>query len=132
MSNQGGDRKFGHGDNSTRTAASAVEGGHWVVPTTDSNVDLSDASGAGGSLVGVVSEDAASGETVTTHYRGIVKARVESSVAAGNELAAPDSGATSGATTPGVAGAGGSSGVFALRDAWQASDGNYYTYALMR
>lgn len=128
MTLQAGDRELGHGDHDTRkydnttSGVATAEAGEWVVPTGDDTVDLADASGAGGSLVGIVSDDVDSGNNQTVHYRGVLWARVESNVSAGDELAAPDSGGT-GATTPGVAGNGGSSGIFALEGAVSNPDG---------
>lgn len=130
MSNEPGDRYLGHGDQDTREnqTGSEIGAGMWVVPSGDETVALSDGDG----LVGVTADPLPNGDKGTVNYRGVVRARVESGVAAGDELAVPDSGATSGATTPGVAGSGGSSGHFALTGAAQADDGNYYARVLLR
>lgn len=134
MSNQFGDRYLGHGDQDTRlnNSGGALDAGKWVVPTGDETIDYADVAGAGGSLVGVTKHDIPDGGRDTVHYRGVVYARVDSAVTAGDELAAPDSAAT----TPGVegiAGAGGSSGIFALTDAEDPDgDGSYAAYCLIR
>lgn len=130
MSQEPGDRKFGHGDQITRknSTGSEISEGHWVVPNGDETIAPSDVSGAGGSLAGVTSDDHGDGEYGRVHVRGVVIARVADGVTAGSELAAPDSGSG----TAGVAEAGGSSGIFALEDAWQGDDGNYYAKCLIR
>lgn len=131
MSNQPGDRFLGHGDQDTRlnNTGSSLGAGLWVTPTGDETVALADAT----PLVGCMAYNVAAGDKGTVNYRGVVYARVESTVAAGDELAAPDSGATSGATTPGVAGSGGASGIFALEGAKDPEgDGNYYAKCLIR
>lgn len=138
MADQAGDREYGHGDHVTRTYDNTTSGvatadaGKWVVPTGNDNVDLADSSGAGGSLVGVMSDDADNGDLETVHVRGVLWARVDGAVSAGDELAPPDSGGT-GVTTPGVAANGGSSGIFALGDA-RADDvtGNQIAPVLIR
>lgn len=131
MSLSPGDRYLGHGDQDTKKADAAVVAGQWLVPTGNDTVNLSDANASGGSLVAVAGMDADAGATLQVHYRGVVKARVASSVAAGDELAAPNSGGTS-PTTAGEAQPGGSSGVFALTDAALDGDGNYYSFVLLR
>lgn len=133
MSNNFGDRYLGHGDQDTRlnSTGNALDAGKWVVPTGDETIDYADVSGSGGKLVGVLKHDLPDGERDTVHYRGVVYARVESSVSAGDELAAPDSGGT-GATTPGVAGSGGSSGIIAVTGAEDDGNGNYAAYCLLR
>lgn len=135
MSNEPGDRYLGHGDQDTRAnqTGAQIDEGMWVVPTGDETVAKADVNGAGGSLVGVVGDDLPDGEKGQTHYRGVVHARVESDVAAGDELAAPDSSATSGATTPGVAGSGGTSGIYALEGAKDPEgNGEFYAKVLVR
>lgn len=131
MSNEPGDRYLGHGDQDTRdnNSGADIDPGLWVVPTGDDGVAPSD----GDALVGVTKDPIEDGYKGTVHYRGVVYARVDSGVTAGDELAAPDSSATSGATTPGVAGSGGSSGHFALEDAKDPEDdGEFYAQVLLR
>ena len=134
MSNEPGDRVLGHGDQDTREnqTGATLEEGMWVAPNGDETVKLADAADGDG-LVGVNADPIEPGYKGNVNYRGVVLARVDSAVTAGDELAAPDSGATSGATTPGVAGAGGSSGHYALEDAKDPEgDGNFYAKVLLR
>lgn len=135
MTNQPGDRAYGHGDDVTRlnSTGSQLDAGKWVTPTGDETVDYVDANGAGTKFMGACAYPIADGERGDIRARGVFYARVHSSVVAGEELAAPDSSATSGATEPGVPDGGGSSGCIALTDAKDPDgDGNYYAKVLAR
>ena len=133
MSNEPGDRYLGHGDQDTREnqTGSEIGAGTWVSPSGDETVAPTDADG----LVGVAADAIPDGEKGTVHYRGVVYARVESDVVAGDELNEPDSGATSGPTTPGIAGSDtdADSGHYALEDAKDPEgNGEYYAKVLLR
>lgn len=134
MTEEIGDRTEGHGDQLTRynNSGSEIDKGLWVVPSGDNDVVKSDVATGNGDLVGVVSDPVEDGDYKNVHVRGAVWARVGSAVVAGDELAAPDSGGTTGSETAGVADAGGSSGHFALTDARDDGNGNYYAKVLLR
>lgn len=126
MALQGGDRKFGHGDELTveNTSGGPVEPGMVVSVTGDGGnepeVGLADTNGAG-AVHGVAATQGALGGKLKATLRGAVVARVESGVVAGEELGAPD---TSGTGTAGVLDTG-SGGVHALTDA-EERDGVHY------
>lgn len=128
MTLQGGDRQFGHGDQMTveNNHGSTINEGEWLAVNGDGGdhpqVALADVNGAG-DLMAVAAESFDDGALEEAKFRGAPWARVDSGVTAGDELGAPDS---SGTGTPGVAVSGGSSGHYALTDATQLPDGNYY------
>ncbi len=124
-----GDREYGHGDSITETAGADVEAGDFVALDSNGEVALADTDNAG-ELIGIASNDAAAGETVTVWYRGAVKGKVVSGVGPNAELGAPATG-TSG--TAGVAESGGSTGVRALTGAEDPDgDGTYEALILLR
>lgn len=124
-----GDRRFGHGDQITRTNSTGaeIEAGMWVAPSGDTDVAKVDGSTDNDVLAGVVEDSVPDGETGKVHVRGIVYGRVEDSVVAGDELQSGNttSDVNSDADTAGVAVSGGSSGVYALEDAHDDGDGHY-------
>lgn len=133
MSRDAGDRYYGHGDHTTRqnSTGAQLDKGKWVVPTGDETVDYSDASGAGADLVGVLADDLPDGEKGNVHLRGVVDARVESGVTAGDELVAPDS--ANAGSSAGVASSGDGNGLYALTGASDPDgDGEYTALCLLR
>ena len=133
-SRDGGDAVF-HGDTVSFTTAQEIDPGMLVTPSGDMEVDKADASGSGSNVIGVMTdankgtEYGSYGDKQTVRMEGLVKVRCESGVAAGDELAAPDSSATAGAQTPGVAGSGGDTGYIVVEGATQDDDGNHYAVA---
>lgn len=132
MSQEAGDRVFGHGDHVTRknSTGSQLDQGKWVEPTGDEKINYTDTDNSRDSLVGVLSDDVADGEYGRVHTRGIVIARVDEDVSAGDELAPPDSSAND--DEAGEADTGGSSGIFALEDAYDPGNGNHVAKCLLR
>lgn len=133
MSLDAGDRYHGHGDHTTRqnSTGAQLDKGKWVLPTGDENVDYADVSGAGDDLVGVLADNLPDGEKGNVHLRGVIKSRVDSNVAAGDELVAPDS-ANSGSTA-GVASSGTGTGLYALTGAADPDgDGKHTALCLLR
>jgi len=131
-----GDRRFGHGDQVTRTNSTGaeIEAGSWVGPTGDTDVAKADANGGPDGLVGVVEDPLPDGETGKVHVRGVVYGLVEDDVVAGDELGVPNTstGVDSDADTAGVAPPEGSSGVYALEDAQSDGNGNWFAKCLIR
>lgn len=126
MTQDFGDRAYGHGREVTRSNSSGSDfgAGEWVVPTGDDDVDLADVDASRGSLVAVTKDPIKDTEEGPVHMDGVVHARVESSVTANDELQAPDT--SSGSSTAGVAESGGSSGIFALTDATDYTGNSEY------
>lgn len=125
MSDELGDEQYEKVETRYNATDAVLPEGSFVVPTGADNVALADASGAGGNLLGVVRDDIDPGEEGAVAFGGMIPVRVESSVGANDELSVPDSGATSGAQTPGVAGSGGSSGLHALEPAYGVDGSDY-------
>ena len=132
MSQDKGDRAYWHGESVTRknSTGSTLDAGKWVAPTGDETVAYADANAGRGDLVGVVQDSIDDGYDDTVHLHGAILARVDSGVTAGDELAAPDSSLAD--EDAGVAESGGSSGIYAVGDAVDDGDGNYYAPVLLR
>jgi hypothetical protein len=126
-----GDREYTRGVELSVSNVSGIDMtyGHWAIVTGDHEVEPSDASGAGGELNAVVGYPIDAGDSGKAHFGGAVWARVDSAVAAGDHLAAPDSGAGGEA---GVAeSGGGANDPLALTDAEEYESSGHY-YALVR
>lgn len=133
MTNQPGDRAYGHGDDVTRQNSTGVElgAGLWVSPTGDENVALADSSAGRDHLVGHTAYPIADSKKGDVRLRGVTWARVASGTNADAELRAPDSSVSG--EEAGVAASGGSSGIYTLTDAKDPDgDGKFVAQVLMR
>lgn len=92
MSQDAGDRKFGHGDEVTfdNDTGSKITAGSWVYFSSDGAVTEV---GNSDPLHGVAKEDIPANGHGPVHLQGYVRARVHTDVAAGDELGAGSNGA---------------------------------------
>jgi len=125
MVNDAGDRFFGHGDSTTAPVSGAVDAGDWVTYNSSGELVLV---GNGDALAGVAYDDYDGDEdSATVSHRGVIHAKVDSGVTAGDNLGPHD-----GTGTDGVPVAGGSSGCIALEDAADDGSGTFYAKVLLR